>query len=87
MNPPERPGYEFKGPYLHWDMSLDMPVRLRVQGVLYLTDTPANQGAFTCIPGFHRTLENWLENLPPDTDPRKVVKEEPNAKPIAGKAA
>ncbi len=86
MNPPERPGYEFKGPYLHWDMSLDMPVRLRVQGVLYLTDTPANQGAFTCIPGFHRKLENWLENLPPDADPRKVVREEPGAKPIAGKA-
>ena len=61
MNPPERPDYKFPGPYLHWDMSLDnMPVTLKVQGVLYLADTPGNQGAFTCIPGFHRKLEGWL---------------------------
>lgn len=87
MNPPERHDFKFTGPYLHWDMSLDdMPVRLKVQGVLYLADTPANQGAFTCIPGFHRKLEKWLENLPPDTDPRKVVKEESGAKAVEGKA-
>ena len=87
MNPPERHDFKFGGPYLHWDMSLDdMPVRLKVQGVLYLADTPANQGAFTCIPGFHRKLEGWLESLPSDTDPRQVVKDEPGAKPVAGKA-
>ena len=86
MNPPERPDWKFAGPYLHWDMSLDMPVRLKVQGVLYLTDTPANQGAFTCIPGFHRKLEDWLESLPPEAEPRQVVKECPGAKAIAGQA-
>jgi hypothetical protein len=86
MNPPERPGYQFPGPWLHWDMSLEMPVRLKVQGVLYLTDTPANQGAFTCIPGFHRKLEGWLASLPPDAEPRKIVRELPGAKPIGGKA-
>ena len=65
MNPPERDNWKFPGPYLHWDMNLnDMPVRLRVQGVLYLADTPGNQGAFTCIPGFHRKLEEWLKSLP-----------------------
>lgn len=86
MNPPERPDWKFPGPYLHWDMSLEMPVRLKVQGVLYLTDTPAEQGAFTCIPGFHRKLEGWLKSLPADTDPRKVVRDLPGATPIGGKA-
>lgn len=88
MNPPERDDWKFTGPYLHWDMKLDdMPVRLRVQGVLYLADTPGNQGAFTCIPGFHRKLEEWLQSLPEDQDPRQVVREHQNeAVPVAGKA-
>jgi hypothetical protein len=87
MNPPERPDWKFPGPYLHWDMSLEMPVRLKVQGVLYLADTPPNQGAFTCIPGFHRKLEAWLKSLPSDADPRKVIRERSaEAIPISGKA-
>ena len=41
MNPPERPDWKFTRVYLRWDMSLDdMPVRLKVQGVLYLVDAP-----------------------------------------------
>ncbi len=88
MNPPERDDWKFPGPYLHWDMSLDdMPVRLKVQGVLYLADTPGNQGAFTCIPGFHRKLETWLKSLPSDTDPRRLVRDyQEEAVPIAGNA-
>ncbi len=87
MNPPERDDWKFPGPYLHWDMSLDMPVRLKVQGVLYLVDTPGNQGAFTCIPGFHRKLEEWLKDLPSDADPRRVIREYQNeGVPVAGKA-
>lgn len=88
LNPPEREDFKFPGPYLHWDMSLDGPVDgLRVQGVLYLTDTPANQGAFTCIPGFHRKLGDWLNDLPEDADPRQLIKErDADAVPVAGKA-
>ena len=64
-----------------------MPVRLKVQGVLYLADTPGNQGAFTCIPGFHRKLEAWLKSLPDDTNPREVVREyQAEALPVAGRA-
>ena len=48
---------------------------LKVQGVLYLTDTPANQGAFTCIPGFHHKLGDWLNDLPEDADPRRLIKQ------------
>ncbi|MCY4402549.1 MAG: phytanoyl-CoA dioxygenase family protein [Candidatus Poribacteria bacterium] len=88
MNPPERDDWKFPGPYLHWDMSLDdMPVRLKVQGVLYLADTPSNQGAFTCIPRFHKKLESWLNDLPSDSNPRHVVREyQKDALPIAGNA-
>ena len=71
ISPPSRdPDAEEKG--LHWDMGLEnRPIRFGVQGVLYLTDTPAEQGAFVCVPGFHRRIEDWLDSLPPDADPKQ----------------
>jgi ectoine hydroxylase-related dioxygenase (phytanoyl-CoA dioxygenase family) len=42
-----------------------------LQGILYLTDTTEDQGAFTCVPGFHKRLAKWLEELPPGADPRQ----------------
>ena len=86
MNPPERAGYRFPGPRLHWDTSLAPPIPLGVQGVLYLTDTAANQGAFTCVPGFHRRIEDWLKSLPPNANPRTEDLEKLGATPIAGRA-
>jgi ectoine hydroxylase-related dioxygenase (phytanoyl-CoA dioxygenase family) len=70
MNPPEKPGWTFPGPHLHWDMSLAQPIPFGVQGILYLADTAADQGAFTCVPGFHRRIEDWLGSLPAEDDPR-----------------
>lgn len=72
FNPPETASLPFQGPHLHWDMSLEPPFSFGTQGLLYLCDTPAEQGAFCCVPGFHRTLEPWLAGLPPGTDPRRV---------------
>ena len=69
FNPPEHEGWKFPGPHVHWDSSLAPPHCFGVQGILYLTDTPADQGAFSCIPGFHRTLDQWLKELPPSEDP------------------
>lgn len=86
FNPPEREGWKFPGPHVHWDMTLAPPHCFGMQGILYLTDTPAEQGAFCCIPGFHRELENWLRKLPAGTDPRKAVTDHPGYTPIAGKA-
>jgi hypothetical protein len=87
FNPPERPGWPFPGPHLHWDVSLAQPVPLGMQGILYLTDTAADQGAFRCVPGFHHRLADWLAELPPGVDPRdhNVVGKLP-AVPIAGRA-
>jgi ectoine hydroxylase-related dioxygenase (phytanoyl-CoA dioxygenase family) len=70
FNPPESPGWKFPGPHLHWDVSLAQPIPFGTQGILYLTDTAATQGAFTCVPGFHRRIEAWLASLPTAADPR-----------------
>lgn len=86
VNPPERPGYSFRGSPLHWDMSLARPVYFGTQAILYLTDTTADQGAFSCVPGFHTHLESWLEALPPGTDPREWARETLQPTPIAGAA-
>jgi hypothetical protein len=71
FNPPERPGWKFPGPNLHWDVSLATPIPFGLQGMLYLEDVAPEQGAFTCVPGFHNRAEAWLAALPPDVDPRR----------------
>ena len=71
FNVPERPGWKFRGPDMHWDVSLARPIPFGTQGILYLADTPAEQGAFTCVTGFHRRIEAWLDPLPPGVDPRR----------------
>jgi hypothetical protein len=86
MNPPERPGWHYPGTGLHFDVSLELPIPFGVQGILYLTDTAADQGAFTCVPGFHRNIESWLNNLPPGSDPRTQNLYDLGPVPIAGRA-
>lgn len=85
FNPPERANWRFPGPHLHWDTSLAQPIPLSIQGVLYLADTPADQGAFCCVPGFHRRIESWLDRLPAGTNPRDEIRKCP-AVAIAGQA-
>ena len=60
FNVPERPGFKFRGPHLHWDCSVKTPIPFGTQGILYLTDTPPEQGAFTLVPGFQRWGADWL---------------------------
>jgi len=71
FNPPETDEWPFAGSDIHWDVSLTQPIPFGTQGVLYLTDTTADQGAFRCVPGFHRKIDAWLDGLG-DADPRKV---------------
>ena len=85
FNPPERDDWRFPGPHLHWDMNLELPITFDVSGLLYLTDTLADQGAFTCVPGFHRRISDWLNSLPPDAEPRNQDLYQLGAVPIAGK--
>jgi ectoine hydroxylase-related dioxygenase (phytanoyl-CoA dioxygenase family) len=67
-------------------MTLSPPLRFGTQAVLYLTDTAANQGAFSCIPGFHRRLGDWLRDQPPGIDPRARAAQGLPAIPIPGDA-
>ncbi|WP_299278292.1 phytanoyl-CoA dioxygenase family protein [uncultured Psychroserpens sp.] len=86
FNPPENEDYQFPGPNLHWDVSLKRPIPFGLQGLLYLTDTPANQGAFTLVPGFHKKIDQWLEHLPSTVNPRTSNLQELDSKPIAANA-
>lgn len=85
LNPPERGDWQFPGPHIHWDTTLAPPHRLGMHGILYLTDTPANQGAFSCIPGFQRLLPDWLASLAPGENPREAIRKHPGFVPIAGR--
>lgn len=60
-------------------------IPLSIQGILYLADTPAHQGAFCCVPGFHRRIGSWLDGLPSGANPRHEILKSP-AVGIAGQA-
>ena len=87
FNPPETPKHKFTGPRLHWDLnSFNRPVPFGLQGILYLSDTAPNQGAFTLVPGFQHKIDAWLDALPKGVDPQKQDLYALGPKPIAANA-
>jgi hypothetical protein len=86
FNVPEREGWKFPGPHLHWDVSLKTPIPFATGGILYLTDTPPEQGAFTVVPGFQRWGEAWLKSLPSGADLRRQDLYALEPRPIGGDA-
>jgi hypothetical protein len=60
FNPPETNHWSFPGPDMHWDVELSAPVPFATQGLIYLTDTREQQGAFCCVPGFHLKIDDWI---------------------------
>lgn len=84
VNPPLRPGYAFQGTPLHWDMTLAAPICFGTQAMLYLTDTAADQGAFSCVAGCHGWLGQWLKQIPAGENPRDVARREFKATPVPG---
>jgi len=86
FNPPETELYRFPGPRLHWDASIIQPMPFGTQGILYLADTTANQGAFTLVPGFQNRISEWLKNLPEGANPRQQDMYALGATPIAANA-
>ena len=89
MKPPcrsDRPSWDHRLE-LHWDLDSTVPLRgLRVQGVLNLTDTAQNQGGFRCVPGFHRSFEEWVKTQPEDRDPRRPNPEGMDVRNVPGQA-
>jgi ectoine hydroxylase-related dioxygenase (phytanoyl-CoA dioxygenase family) len=86
FNPPVTPSSPFMGSALHWDVSLQLPIPFKMQGLLYLTDTDATNGAFHCVPGFHRNIESWMNSLPAGADPRRTALETLQPIPVIGAA-
>jgi len=66
--------------FLHLDASTDeLPIPFRLQGVLALVDTEANQGGFHCLPGWHKRTEDWVKLL---NGRKKIEGEEMNQLPL-----
>jgi hypothetical protein len=86
FNAPERADKRFRGPDLHWDVSLQLPIPFGTQGILYLTDTEPEQGALTLVPGFHKRVGAWLDGLPADTNARQQDLHSLGSQPIGGRA-
>ncbi|SHL31784.1 phytanoyl-CoA dioxygenase family protein [Flavobacterium chilense] len=86
FNPPETEEFSFLGSLLHWDISIKPPFAFGLQGLLYLTDCDANDGAFHCVPGFHNKIEEWIESIPADQNPRDLAVETLQSEPIIGNA-
>jgi hypothetical protein len=86
FNPPENHHYHFKGSPLHWDVSLQTPIPFKLQGLLYLTDVYEDSGAFHCVPGFHKSIDTWLETVTQGINPREYAIETLKPIPITGKA-
>lgn len=86
FHPPQRDDFPFPGPDLHWDIDFNLPLEFGTQGILYLTDTPPEQGALTVVPGFHKRLFKWLSNLPQDADPQQEDLHALGSVPIGGDA-
>jgi hypothetical protein len=85
FNPPEREGWQFPGPHLHWDATLAEPHCLDLQGILYLADVDEDQGAFSCVPGFHHELKQWLKGVPAGLSAQDHARRTLAMKPVAAK--
>ncbi|KUJ62411.1 phytanoyl-CoA dioxygenase [Flavobacteriaceae bacterium CRH] len=86
FNPPQTEDFTFLGSGLHWDTSLKQPIPFGLQGLLYLTDCGINDGAFHSVPGFHNTINDWLNALEPNENPREKALKTLQPKAIIGDA-
>ncbi|MFC3114331.1 phytanoyl-CoA dioxygenase family protein [Cellvibrio fontiphilus] len=86
FNPPETDRWQFPGPGMHWDVELTPPIPFGTQALIYLTDVEEHQGAFCCVPGFHKKIDQWLAAQPQGVDLQQQDWAQWPVKPIAAKA-
>lgn len=82
---PPRTMSRFPDPQLHWDLD---PAKESgfVGGMLYLTDTPEERGAFRCAPQIYRSLEDWLNQQSSNFDYQSADLSEIPSIAVPGKA-
>jgi ectoine hydroxylase-related dioxygenase (phytanoyl-CoA dioxygenase family) len=56
---------------VHWDGDPRVASEIAVQGLVYLTDTPPEKGAFAMVPELYRTLDRWLQEPRSDQEIRQ----------------
>lgn len=61
---------DYKKAPLHWDCDPWTYDGLGVQGLVYLTDTEAHQGAFCCVPSLYKNLQSYLRDNADDDQAR-----------------
>ena len=72
---------------IHWDGDPTQHRKQRsIQGLLYLTDTEANQGAFCCVPNIYQHLDAYLEENPEHGPGRRPVVDPIDIRVIEGAA-
>ncbi len=86
FNPPVMSHYSFMGSALHWDVSLRLPIPDKFQGLIYLSDCKENDGAFHCVPGFHKSIDHWMATVPPGVHPRDFALQTLQPIPVIGEA-
>jgi ectoine hydroxylase-related dioxygenase (phytanoyl-CoA dioxygenase family) len=79
--------------FMHLDANpYEGPISFFLQGVLYLSDTAADQGGFHCMPGWHKRTEEWMKLTERITGKQTngvrgaELKDLPDRTPIEGKA-
>lgn len=71
---------------VHWDCDPWSFDGLAIQGLVYLTDTSEEQGAFSCVPSIYQNLQAWCEAHGDDEDRRRPQVDEDEIVPVAGGA-
>ena len=71
---------------VHWDCDPWQFSGRSIQGVVYLTDTSEEQGAFACVPSIYASLPAYLSDHADDADRRQVCFAPDALKPIPGPA-
>ena len=71
---------------IHWDGDPTASSRLSIQGLVYLTDTGADQGAFCCVPSLYKDLDGYLAKHPEHAGSRRPTVDPDHIEVVPGPA-